>query len=156
MSDLELRRRLRTFINQAEAAWFKVYDSSLGRKVIVVRGDEYIQLPLQFSIRPKIIAFFRKYWSPAFSQVQFCNLKSILFRGRRYVILADPGPVPNHVVSLRIICQTSTRIRVRAVLSGGSSGNVVIFYTIARSSSNGLTIISRTGLKNDYRFIPCK
>ena len=36
MADLEIGR-IRTFINQAEAAWFTVYDSSFGRKVIVVR-----------------------------------------------------------------------------------------------------------------------
>lgn len=156
MADLELRGRLRTFINQAEAAWFNVYDSSLGRKIIVVKGDEYIQLPLRYSTRGKIITYFRKYWSLPFSRVQFCNLHSILYLGRRYAILADPGPVPNHVVSLRIISQTSTRIRVRAVLSGGTNGNAVICYTVARSASNALTIIGRTGLKTDYRFTPCK
>jgi hypothetical protein len=155
MADLEIGR-IRTFINQAEAAWFTVYDSSFGRKVIVVKGIPYIQLPLRFSTQTKIITFFRKYWSLSFSRLQFCNLLSIVYRGRRYVIQADPSPVPNHVVSLRIISQTSTRIRVRAVLSGDPDGNVVIFYTIARSSAGGLTIISRTGLKFDYRFTPCK
>nr|WP_246627973.1 IseA DL-endopeptidase inhibitor family protein [Paenibacillus oenotherae] len=144
------------FINRAEISWFKVFDSSRGRKIIIVRGDEYAQLPLRFSTRAKVFAYFRRFWSVKFSRRLLCNLKTIVYRGRLYVIVGDPGPVPVKVVSLRILCRTSTRIRVRAVLTGGLPERQVIFYTIKLSSSRGLTIIRRSNLRFDYRYLPCK
>lgn len=157
MSDnLLLRQALRKFINQAEISWFKVFDSSRNRKIIVVRGDEYAQLPLRFSTRAKVFAFFRKYWSVKFSRRLLCNLKTIVHRGRLYVIVGDPGPVPVKVISLRILCCKCNLIRVRAVLTGGLPQRQVIFYTIKIGSNGSLTIINRSNLRNDYRYLPCR
>lgn len=152
---LLLRQALRKFINQAEISWFKVFDSSRGRKVIIVRGDEYAQLPLRFSTRAKVFAFFRKYWSVRFSRRLLCNLKTIVHRGRLYVIVGDPGPVPVKVVSLRILSCTSKYIRVRAILTGGFPEKQVIYYTFA-VTDQGLTIIRRSNLRFDYRYQPCQ
>ncbi|SFS50643.1 DL-endopeptidase inhibitor IseA family protein [Paenibacillus sp. BC26] len=151
VESLQLRQALRVFLNKAEAAWFDVYGSSFDRREINVGGTEYIQLPLRYSTRAKIYAYFRKYWGITFSRIQLRSLKSIVHNGRVYVILGDPGPIPNFVESVRILSITKTRIRVRAMLSGDPDGNVPIYYTIARTSS-GYKIISRSGKRYDYRF----
>ncbi|WP_308635574.1 DL-endopeptidase inhibitor IseA family protein [Paenibacillus silvisoli] len=150
----QLRQTLRAFLNKAEAAWFEVYDTSIDRKEIRVGGGQYVQLPLRYSTRAKIYAYFRQYWGIAFSRRLLCNLKSVVYQGRVYVVLGDPGPIPSYVESVRILSVTSTRIRVRAMLSGDPDGNVPIYYTLARTSS-GYKIISRSGKKGDYRFEPC-
>lgn len=143
------------FINRAESLWLIVFDSSLRGKSIFIRGDEYKKLPVRFNTRAKILAFFKNNWSCTLSAVMLCNLNPILFRGSLYVIVADPGPVPNHVVRLQIISQTSSRIRVKALLSGGDAGNETIFYTISKASGR-LKIVSRSGRATDYRYLPCR
>jgi IseA DL-endopeptidase inhibitor len=146
-----IRQTLRAFLKEAEAAWFKVYDSSFGRRRIVYQGDEYIQLPLRYSTKAKIYAYFRKYWSVSFSKLLLCSLRSVVYKGRVYVILGDPGPLAFVVESARIVSSTSTRMRVRAVLSGDPDGNVVVYFTLFRTS-NGYRIFGRTRMKYDYRF----
>lgn len=147
-------RQITAFINRAEAQWLTVFDSSINGPSIFINGDEYKRLPLRFSTRSKILAFFNRFWSAGFSATMLCNLKPVCVKGRLYEIVADPGPVPTVVVSLRILSQTSTRIRVRAVLSGGDEGNETINYTLSKSGGR-LKIIFRSGRAGDYRYIPC-
>ncbi|RAP77400.1 hypothetical protein [Paenibacillus montanisoli] len=155
IASVQLRQALRVFLNKAEAAWFEVFDSGINRKVIKIGGREFIQLPLRFSTRAKIYAFFRKFWGITLSRLLLCNLKTIVFKGRVYVVVGDPGTVASVVQTVRILSMTSTRIRVRAILSGDPGGNRTIFYTIARTSC-GYKIIARSKNPSDYRFLLCK
>jgi hypothetical protein len=147
-------RQLTAFINRAEKQWITVFDSSMNGPSIFINGDEYKRLPLRFSTKGKILAYFRRFWSARFSAIMLCNLKPIVHKGRLYEIVADPGPVPTFVVSLRILSQTAARIRVKAILSGGDDGNETIHYTLSKAGGR-LTITSRSGRAGDYRYARC-
>ncbi len=147
-------RQIIAFINRAESLWLNVFDSSLNGPSIFIGGDEYKRLPLRFSTRAKIVAFFNQNWSARFSAIMLCNLMPVCRRGRLYVIVADPGPVPLKVVSLQILSQSSTRIRVKALLSGGAEGNETINYTFSKENGR-LRIILRSGRSGDYRYARC-
>ncbi|WP_042170838.1 DL-endopeptidase inhibitor IseA family protein [Paenibacillus gorillae] len=148
--------RLRTLINNAELSWFKVYDSSADRKVIRVNGDEYAQLPQRFSTRSKVLAYFKQYWSCPISKTLFCNLKSIVYKGRLYVIVGDPGPVPFQVVSLLVKNETSSYLTVRASLSGDADGNQIVYYRIQKRKNGKLIITKRLSAYPDYRYMACR
>lgn len=147
-------RRLRRFINQAELQWYNVVEASRSGKVIVIGGTDYYQLPLRFSTKAKVLAYFRRYWGINLSNLMFCNLKTIKYRGRLYVIAGDPSVVSLEVKTLRIISDTSTRFRVRAVLTGGPDDNVVI-YTFSRLPKDRFKIIARTNKRIYDAFLPC-
>ncbi|MFC4303555.1 DL-endopeptidase inhibitor IseA family protein [Cohnella boryungensis] len=147
-------RQLTTFLNTAESQWLAVYDSSSNGAAIVIEGDEYRRLPLRYSTREKILAYFRRCWSPRLSEIMLCNLMPISYKGRLYEIVADPGPVPYKVVRLQIINQSASEIRVRAVLTGSDEGNTTIRYTLSKSGKS-LSIAARSDRTNDYRYAPC-
>ncbi|QHW33405.1 hypothetical protein GZH47_23150 [Paenibacillus rhizovicinus] len=147
-----ISQALRSFLNQAEVAWFRVYDSGFGRKRIYTRGNEYSQLPLRYSTKAKIYSYFRKYWGVSFSKTLMCSMQPLVYNGRVYVVVGDPGPVAFVVKSARVVSSTCCRLRVRAVLSGDPDGNVVVYYTLARTANGSYRIIGRTRLKYDYRF----
>ncbi|WP_426446447.1 DL-endopeptidase inhibitor IseA family protein [Paenibacillus sp. S-38] len=146
---------LRNFINRAEDLWFIVFDSSLNGRLLTIGGNQYRQLPTRFNTRTKIFAFFRRYFGPSLSRILLCNLRTLRYRGALYVPVGDPGPVPTRVVSLAVIRRTSSRIAVRAVLSGDPDGNVTILYTFAVIRGR-LAIINRTRRLVDYRYQPCR
>ncbi|WP_173275886.1 DL-endopeptidase inhibitor IseA family protein [Paenibacillus sp. NEAU-GSW1] len=148
--------RLRTLINNAELSWFKVYDSSYGRKVIKIKGDEYAQLPDRFSTKAKVLAYFKQYWNSSISQRLFCNLQSIVYKGRLYVIVGDPGPVPIVVVSLLVKNESSSHLLVRTSLSGDPDRNHIVYYRIQKQSNGKLVITNRATDYTDYRFTACK
>lgn len=147
-------RQITAFINSAESQWIAVFDSSLNGPSIFVDGDEYKRLPLRFSTRGKILAYFKRNWSARFSAIMLCNLKPILYKTRLYEIVADPGPVPAFVVGLRILSQTDASIRVRASLSGSDVGNESIVYTLSKTGGR-LRIVNRSGRERDYRYARC-
>lgn len=147
-------REIRDFINRAESQWLIAYESSQSGQSIFIRGDEYRKFPTRFNTRAKLLRYFRINWSLQLSAIMLCNLNPITFRGSLYEIVADPGPVPDRVVRLRILSQTSNRIRVRAVMFGGNGENTTIFYTISTASGR-LRIIARSGRLTDYRYLPC-
>ncbi|MFF2093817.1 DL-endopeptidase inhibitor IseA family protein [Paenibacillus sp. NPDC058174] len=147
--------RLRTLINKAEQAWFVVYYSASTRKVIRINGNEYAQLPLRFSTRSKVLAYFKRYWSSQISSTLFCNLKTISYKGRLYVIVGDPGPVPVEVVSLLIKNETSRYLLVRTSLSGDPDSNHIVYYRIHKQTDGKLMITKRISAYLDYRYMPC-
>ncbi|QJD85340.1 hypothetical protein [Cohnella herbarum] len=147
-------RQITAFINRAESQWIAVYDSSLNGPSIFIDGDEYKRLPLRFSTRGKILAYFKRNWNARLSAIMLCNLKPILYKTRLYEIVADPGPVPTFVVSLRIVNQTESSIRVRASLSGSDEGNETILYTLSKAGGR-LRIVNRSGRERDYRYARC-
>jgi len=146
-------RRLKSFINKAESQWLTVYDSMTG-PTTVLEGDEYRRLALRFGSRNKIYAYFRRHWSAALSAAMICNMRPRPYKGRLYVIVADPGPVPYRVVRLTIVGETAAEIRVSAVLSGSEEGNKTIRYTLSKAGGK-LTIVSRSDRPNDYRYVRC-
>ncbi|WP_373233232.1 DL-endopeptidase inhibitor IseA family protein [Cohnella sp.] len=146
---------IKAFINQAESLWLTAFESSQSGQSIFIRGDEYRKFPVRFNTRAKLLAYFKNNWSCRLSVIMLCNLNPILFRGSLYEIVADPGPVPNRVVRLQVISQTSSRLHVKAVMSGGDEGNETIFYTLSTASGR-LKIISRSGRSTDYRYLPCR
>ncbi|OXM87238.1 hypothetical protein [Paenibacillus rigui] len=146
--------RLRRFINQAESAWFTVYDSHLDKE-ITVNGGIYFKLPLRFSTVSKVINYFRRFWSLRFSRIMLCNMRPIIYKGRLLVVAGDPPIVPFRVVTLRIVRETSQHIYVRAVLTDGIETRQTVDYTILKKSNNRLTIIRRTKTAGDFRYQPC-
>jgi hypothetical protein len=146
---------LRNFINRAEVIWFTVFDSKENGRVIIINGDEYQQLPVRFNTHSKIIAFFRRFWSPRLSLIMLCNLRPLRFRGKLYLPVGDPGTVPFRVVSLKVLSRTAARIRVSAVLEGSETGNETIIYTFTQINRR-LTIIARTKRADDYRYARCR
>ncbi|GGG82606.1 DL-endopeptidase inhibitor IseA family protein [Paenibacillus radicis (ex Gao et al. 2016)] len=147
--------RLRTLINRAEQSWFVVYNSASDRKVILINGNEYAQLPLRFSTRSKVLAYFKRYWSSQASNTLFCNLKTIVYKGRLYVIVGDPGPVPDEVVSLLVKSETSRYLFVRTSLSGDPDRNYIVYYRIHKQTDGKLMITKRISDYLDYRYLPC-
>lgn len=149
---------LKAFIAAAERAWFDVYDSADESRVILVDGTEYKQLPLRFSTRSKVIAYFRQYWGVSMSSRMFCNLQSITRNNRLYVIVGDTGIIPFVPRRIRITSRTSTRIRVTAVLSADEAADEDIErvrYLIAKSGEQ-LRILNRDKKNTDPRYSACR
>jgi hypothetical protein len=85
-----------------------------------------------------------------------CNLKLKKINGRLAAPVGDLPPLPVNVVKLRFVGCSCCRLVVRAVLSGGISGNKVIVYTIDPDRATGrLHITARTGRSGDIRYQPC-
>lgn len=149
---------LKAFIAAAERAWFNVYDSADDNRVILVDGDEYKQLPLRFSTRAKVIAYFRQYWGVAMSNRMFCNLQTVSRNNRLYVIVGDTGIIPFIPRRIRVTSRTSTRIRVTAVLSVEEAVDEDIErvrYLIAKSGEQ-LRILNRDKKNTDPRYQACR
>lgn len=147
---------LRAFINRAERSWFNVFDSANSKIQITRGGVEYYQLPIRFSTRAKVLAYFKQFWSCTISQTLFCNLKTITHKGRLYVIAGDPPFVPLVVVSLRVVNETNDLIKVKAILSGDPDGNVPVAYLIRKKQAGQLRIIKRFTKSPDFRYSPCR
>ncbi|WP_438497366.1 DL-endopeptidase inhibitor IseA family protein [Paenibacillus sp. IHBB 3054] len=149
---------LKAFIAAAEMAWFNVYDSANDNRVIIVDGTEYKQLPLRFSTRAKVIAYFRRYWGIAMSNRMFCNLFTVTRNNRLYVIVGDTGVIPSIPRRIRVTSRTATRIRVTAILSIDETTDEEIErvrYLIAKSGER-LSILNRDKKNTDPRYLPCR
>ncbi|MEK8212910.1 DL-endopeptidase inhibitor IseA family protein [Paenibacillus sp. FSL L8-0463] len=149
---------LKRFIENAESVWVEVFYSADTNRVIIVDGREYLRLPLRFSTRAKVLAYFRRYWGIVLSNRMFCNLLTVTRNGRLYVIAGDTGPLPYYPRRLRVTSRTSTRLRVTASLSfdvDTDEGTEIIRYLIARSGER-LTILDRSNKAGDPRYQPCR
>lgn len=149
---------LKAFIAAAEMAWFDVYDSADDNRVITVDGAEYKRLPLKFSNKSKVIAYFRKYWGTAMSNRMFCNLQTVSRNNRLYVIVGDTGTIAFIPRRITVRSRTSSRIRVTAVLSIDETADEDIErvrYLIAKSGSR-LIILNRDKKDTDPRYSPCR
>ncbi|AIQ68230.1 DL-endopeptidase inhibitor IseA family protein [Paenibacillus graminis] len=148
---------LKAFIATAEAAWFNVYDSADINRVITVGGVEYKRLPLRFSTRAKVIAYFRQYWGIAMSNRMFCNLQTVSRNNRLYVIVGDTGLVSFIPLRIRVTERSATRIRLTAVLSADpieAIETVNVRYLIAKSGA-ALRILNRDKKNTDPRYQTC-
>lgn len=149
---------LKTFIATAERAWFNVYDSADDRFIVTdAEGTEYKRLPLRFSTRAKVIAYFRRYWGITMSNIMFCNLKSITRNNRLYVIVGDTGTVSFIPRRIRVTNRTSTRIRVTAALSvdENTDEDIQIVRYVISTSGNKLIILDRDKKNTDPRYTKC-
>ncbi|CQR54942.1 DL-endopeptidase inhibitor IseA family protein [Paenibacillus riograndensis] len=150
-------RELKAFIATAETAWFNVYDSADINRVITVGGVEYKQLPLRFSTKAKVIAYFRRYWGVDMSNRMFCNLQTVSRNNRLYVIVGDTGLVSFIPLRIRVTERTATRIRLTAVLSADEIEEVEtenVRYLIAKSGT-ALRILNRDKKNTDPRYQTC-
>ncbi|UQZ36059.1 hypothetical protein C2I18_22515 [Paenibacillus sp. PK3_47] len=148
---------LKAFIAAAEMAWFDVYDSADEFRVITVGGAEYKRLPLKFSTRAKVIAYFRKYWGTAMSNRMFCNLQTVTRNNRLYVIVGDTGTIPFIPRRITVRSRTASRIRLTAVLSIDEAADEDIErvrYLIAKSGER-LVILNRDKKNTDPRYSSC-
>lgn len=147
------RSELVSFIQNAELAWEDVI-ASAERKSIILRGDHYFRLPMKFSTRSKVVAYFRKYWSTLYSTRMFCATNARSIRGRLYIPAGDAGPLPQRVVRLTILSRAINRLVVKAVLQSSDFEKQTVVYTISRNTLTGkLTIVLRSS--PDYRYRPC-
>lgn len=104
---------LKRFIENAESVWVEVFYSADTNRVIIVDGREYLRLPLRFSTRAKVLAYFRRYWGIVLSNRMFCNLLTVTRNGRLYVIAGDTGPchtIPGDF-GLRVVHQLDLGLR---------------------------------------------
>lgn len=148
---------LKAFIAAAERVWFNVYDSADVNRVITVGGVEYMRLPLRFSTRAKVIAYFRQYWGIAMSDRMFCNLQTVSRNNRLYVIVGDTSIIPFVPLRIRVTGRTATRIRLTAVLSVDGieeEDSENVRYLIAKSGSI-LRILNRDKKNSDPRYQTC-
>ncbi|WP_150266795.1 DL-endopeptidase inhibitor IseA family protein [Paenibacillus tepidiphilus] len=148
---------LREFIAAAEMAWFDVFDSADDGQVIEENGGEYYRLPLKFSTKAKVIAYFRRYWGADMSSRMFCNLQTVTRNNRLYVIAGDTGTVHFFPLSVAVTGQTATRIRLTAVLAyeeNTPEESIRVRYLIAKSGEK-LTILNRDHKNEDVRYQDC-
>ena len=149
---------LKTFIATAEKVWFTVYDSADDRFIVTDEdGTEYKRLPLVFSTKAKVIAYFRRYWGINMSNIMFCNLKSISRNNRLYVIVGDTGTVPFIPRRIKVTGRSSTRIRVTAVLSidENTDEDIQRVRYLISTSGNKLIILNRDKKNTDPRYSKC-
>ncbi|SES99754.1 DL-endopeptidase inhibitor IseA family protein [Paenibacillus sp. NFR01] len=153
----QISEELRAFIAAAEAAWLDVYHSAERDHVISVDHTQYIRLPLKFSTRTKLIAYFRRYWGIELSNRLFCSLHTVLHQKRLYMIAGDPGDLIYIPRRVKVLSRSATRIQVTAVLSVDAQEDVdatSVRYIIGKSGDK-LTILDRDKKNIDYRFDPC-
>lgn len=149
---------LKTFIAMAEKVWFTVYDSADDRFIVTDEdGTEYKRLPLVFSTKAKVIAYFRRYWGITMSNIMFCNLKSISRNNRLYVIVGDTGTVSFIPRRIKVTGRSSTRIRVTAVLSidENTDEDIQRVRYLISTSGNKLIILNRDKKNTDPRYSKC-
>lgn len=149
---------LKALIAAAERAWFNVYDSASDRRIIVVDGAEYKMLPLRFSTKAKVIAYFRRYWGSKMSNRMFCNLQTVTRNNRLYTIVGDTGIIPFIPRRLRVDSRTASRIRVTVVLSAEEHNDTEterVRYLIGQSGSK-LRVLNRDKKNTDPRYQACR
>jgi hypothetical protein len=147
---------LKALIDAAEGVWFEVFYSGDDNESVSVGGWEFYLLPLKFSTKEKIIAYFRRYWGATMSNRMFCNLYTIKRNNRLYVLAGDPGIFTTIPRRVKVTSRTATRIRVTAVLSMSEDHDeetMVVRYLIGKSGT-ALRVLDRN--KKDERFTKCQ
>ncbi|WP_310832626.1 DL-endopeptidase inhibitor IseA family protein [Paenibacillus pedocola] len=136
---------IKRLIETAEMAWFEVFYSADTNKVIYVNGREYYRLPLRFSTKAKVLAYFRQYWGITMSSLMFRNLITVTKNGRLYVVAGDTGPLPIFPRQVTVTSRTDTRIRVTAALSivPESDDEILMVRYVISKSGTRLIILNR-------------
>lgn len=147
------QRLTKEFFTRAEVAWFKVNDSVDENIIFKVGKDTYSPLIPRFNSRPKILRYFRQFWSTRYSLIMLRNLQLKTINGRLCILLGNGGFFPYRVLTIRIEVVSPNIRLVRAILSDDKFHGHRIIYRVMKTKT-GHKIIYRSNTKDDPRYDP--
>lgn len=148
-------KQWKDYIAGAELAWFKVFVAGEPTKMTTADGAPLYKMPIAFSSRNKIYAYFRRWWGPRLASNMVCNLPLTERNSQLYMIGYDFPPISLTAKDVEILSERRGSRRLHAVLSGGFEEEHVTY--LVRDSPLHLKsmIINRSASADDFRYQTC-